>query len=93
VALLGREDGEERGEGIERETLPVGEAEDLAPEFEPVARPMTADHRAIGGDDLDPQIVEREGRGRWVIRIVVRHGNAPSSGVGALYDSGSASPR
>jgi hypothetical protein len=69
-ALLGREQREERRQRVEREGLAGGEAQVLARELEPVADLVVADHRAIGGDDLHPQVEQRKavidrGSARW----------------------------
>lgn len=60
-ALLGRENREEGSEGVEGETLPIGEPEVLALQLEPGPCRVIADHRLVRGDDVDAEIVEGEG--------------------------------
>src|SRR5687767_4385891 len=61
LALLRRQQGQQRGEGIHRERLGTAEYQVLALHHEPVARPVAADHRPAGGHHFDPQVVELKG--------------------------------
>ena len=55
--LLGRQQGEECSQRIDREGLIRGQREVLSRELEVVSRPVVADHRSLRGHDLDTQVV------------------------------------
>src|SRR6185437_14178723 len=57
-SLLGGQNGQERGKRIKRERL--SERKVLAGKLKPVAGAMIANHRTIGGNNFNAQIVKRE---------------------------------